>query len=96
MISDNSLIVAKKEQVSSALAGEAVILNLESGVYYGLNPVGASIWNLIQKSTSVREIRDAILEEYNVDFDQCDRDVKALLEQLQDQGMIEVQHETAA
>ena len=96
MISENYVIVAKKEQVSSALAGEAVILNLESGVYYGLNPVGASIWNLIQKPTSVREIRDAILEEYNVDFDECDRDVKALLEQLQEQGMIEVQHETAA
>ena len=96
MVSENSFIIAAKEQISSELAGEAVILNLKSGVYYGLNPVGASIWNLIQKPTSVREIRDAILEEYNVDFDECDRDVKALLEQLQEQGMIEVQHETAA
>lgn len=96
MVSENSIIVITKEQISSELAGEAVILNLKSGVYYGLNPVGASIWSLIQKPTSVKEIRKAILEEYNVDFEQCDRDVKALLEQLQAEGMIEVQDEAAA
>lgn len=96
MVEVNSSVVAAKEQVSSDLAGEAVILDLKSGVYYGLNEVGASIWNLIQEPKTVNEIRDAILEEYEVEPEQCDRDLKAILQQLADEGLIEVRNETAA
>jgi hypothetical protein len=96
MVEVNSSVVAAKEQVSSDLAGEAVILDFKSGVYYGLNEVGASIWNLIQEPKTVNEIRDAILEEYEVEPEQCDRDLKELLKQLADKGLIEVRNETAA
>jgi hypothetical protein len=96
MVEVNSSVVAAKEQVSSDLAGEAVILDFKSGVYYGLNEVGASIWNLIQEPKTVNEIRDAILEEYEVEPEQCDRDLKAILQQLADEGLIEVRNETAA
>ena len=44
----SSVIVTATDQVSADLAGEAVILNLESGVYYSLDEVGAYIWSLIQ------------------------------------------------
>ena len=40
-ISDRSIVVAAKDQVSCDLAGEAAILNMKNGVYYGLDPVGA-------------------------------------------------------
>ena len=96
MVEVYSIVVAAKEQVSSDLAGEAVILDFKSGVYYGLNEVGASIWNLIQEPKTVNEIRDAILEEYEVEPEQCDRDLKAILQQLADEGLIEVRNETAA
>jgi hypothetical protein len=96
MVSEYTSVVAAKEQVSSDLAGEAVILDLKSGVYYGLNPVGASIWNLIQEPRTINEVRDAILAQYEVEPEQCDRDIKALLEQLEAEGLIEVRNETAA
>ena len=83
MVSEYTSVVAAKEQVSSDLAGEAVILDLKSGVYYGLNPVGASIWNLIQEPRTINEVRDAILAQYEVEPEQCDRDIKALLEELE-------------
>jgi hypothetical protein len=42
-ITVNSIVVVTKEQVSADLSGEAAILNLKSGIYYGLDTVGASI-----------------------------------------------------
>lgn len=46
---ESSVVVAVGEQISSNLGGEAVILNLKTGVYHGLNQVGTQIWNLIQQ-----------------------------------------------
>ena len=45
----SSRVEVAQEVVSCDLAGEAAILNMKDGVYYGLDPVGASIWNRIQK-----------------------------------------------
>ena len=59
-ISDRSVVVATKDQVSCDLAGEAAILNIKNGVYYGLDPVGARIWNLMQEPRAVAEIQNAI------------------------------------
>ena len=90
MISMNSSVVATSEQASSDLEGEAVILSLKSGAYYGLNAVGASIWNLLQEPRTVSEIRDTLLAEYEVESEQCDRELLALLQQLEAEGLIEV------
>jgi len=92
-ISGNSIVVAVKDQVSADLAGEAAILNLKSGVYYGLNPVGARIWNLIQEPRGVNEIRDVLLSEYEVKADRCERDLIELLQKLADESLIEVTSE---
>ena len=93
-ISGGSIVVAAKDQVSTDLAGEAVILSLESGVYYSLDAGGARIWSLIEEPRTVNEIRDAILEEYEVEPDRCEHDIVALLEQLADVGLIEIRDET--
>jgi len=89
-ISANSTVVATEEQVSADLAGEAVILSLQSGMYYGLDQIGATIWTLIQEPRTVTEIRDAILDEYDVEPDRCERDAVELLEQLADAGLVKV------
>ncbi len=95
-ISDRSVVVAAKDQVSCDLAGEAAILNIKSGVYYGLDPVGARIWNLMQEPRAVAEIQNAITSEYDVEPDRCARDLASLLERLLAEGLIEVKDESAA
>jgi hypothetical protein len=85
-----SIVGATRQHVSCMLGDEAAILNLKNSVYYGLNPVGARVWNLVQQSRSVVEIRDALLEEYDVEAEQCERDLLNLLEKLREQGLIEV------
>ena len=89
-ISERSTIVVTKDQVSCDLSGEAAILNLKSGVYFGLNTVGASIWKLVQEPRTVKEIRDAILEEFDVEPDLCEHDVLELLQELSTHGLIEI------
>jgi len=59
-VSGYSSVVATKTKVSSDLGGEAVILDLKSGVYYGLNDVGTRIWH--HPGAKDLEIQDAILE----------------------------------
>jgi hypothetical protein len=96
LISERTVVVATKDQVSCDLAGEAVILNVKSGVYCGLNPVGARIWALMQEPRAVAEIQKTIASEYDVEQDRCARDLVALLERLHAEGLIEVKDSSAA
>lgn len=89
-------VVAAKDQISSDLGEEVVILNLRTGVYHGLNAVGARIWNLLQEPRTVNDIKDVILNEYDVESDCCESDLLVLLQKLADEGLIEVRNETAA
>ena len=87
---DDSRIAVSEDQVSCDLAGEAAILSLKNSVYYGLDPVGARVWNLIQEPKTFAEIRDTLLDIYDVDKPQLESDLQALLTQLADQGLIEI------
>lgn len=91
-ISATSLITAagEDEVVVCDLDGEMALLHMKRGVYHGLNEVGSRIWQLLEHPQSVAAIRDAILQEYNVDPAQCERDVIVVLQQMQNAELIEV------
>ncbi|AKG20936.1 PqqD family peptide modification chaperone [Calothrix sp. 336/3] len=95
-ISDTSFVSVCADQISSDLGGEIVILNLKTGVYHGLNEVGSRIWDLIQQPKPVKDIQAALLAEYEVTLEECDRDLQALLQDLIHAELIEVKNETAA
>ena len=88
----DSIIKQAANQVSSNLADEVIILNLQSGTYYGLNSVGARIWNLIQEPVALHEVLSILLEEYEVMPKRCEADLLILIEQLTSKGLIEVQN----
>lgn len=87
---EQSLVVAAKDQVSCDLAGEAAILGLRDGVYYGLDLVGARVWNLIQEPTTFAALRDTLLGEYDVEASNLESDLRELLEQLSKHGLVVV------
>ena len=89
------MFVAARDQVSCDLAGEAAILHLGSGTYYSLDRVGARVWSLVQSSTSFRHVRDTLLAEYDVTAERLERDLTELLNALQAERLIEVQHDSA-
>jgi hypothetical protein len=90
-LSDASRIVVAKDQVSSDLAGETAILNLKNGVYYGLDPVGSRIWTLVQEPTTFGQIRDTLLGHYDVEKVTLESDIRDLLSQLAEHGLVEIQ-----
>jgi hypothetical protein len=94
-LSVHSVVSASPDQVSCPLDDESAILNLKNSVYYGMNAVGTRVWNLLQKPRSVRELRDALLEEYDVEAERCERDLLDLLEKMRVEGLIEVRASAA-
>jgi len=96
VISGNSRIVVAPGQVHHrAIDDEVVILNTESGVYYGLTAGGTRVWELLQKPCDANQVKDALISEYDVEPERCEEDVLALLQQMADAGLIELVNESA-
>ena len=85
-LSDNVIIPA--EVMARQVGDETVILDLRSGTYFGLDPVGARIWQHLSDGTTLRDLCDLMLEEYEVARDQFDLDLSKLLDELGDKGLI--------
>ena len=92
-LSLQTTVMASPHQISCPLGDESAILNMKNSVYYGMNPVGSAVWNLLKQPKTVAEIRDVILGEYEVEAERCEQDLIALLEQLRSEGLIEVRDE---
>ena len=63
-----------------------VVRHFDKGLYFGLNEVGTLIWNQVQQPRTVQETRDAILREYEVSNEQCERELLTLLGELSENG----------
>jgi hypothetical protein len=94
-LSLRSIVTAVTDQVSCPLGEESAILSLTNTVYYGLNPVGTRIWNLLQRPLTVGELRDTLLDEYDVESERCERDLLDLLEKMRVEGLIQVRSAAA-
>ena len=89
-LSAESRIVLSTDQVSCDLAGEAAIVNLKNGVYFGLDPVGARIWNLMREPVTFAQIVDSLLHVYAIDRITLESDVRLFVSQLAEQGLVEI------
>lgn len=90
MISTTTQVKASNDQVSCELNDEAAILDMKTGIYYGLDPVGARVWELIQQPRAVSSVIASLLDEYEVAEADCTQDVIALLTDLQEHQLIEI------
>ncbi len=93
-ISLDSVVVAIRNQVSSNLGEEAVILHLGKGAYYGVNEVGALIWTLLLKPVKVSDIATEVEGKYKVSRKQCQADLLQLLDKMLRARLIEIKEET--
>lgn len=86
----NHRFTAIKQHLYSDLKGEAVILSMKNGKYYGLNAVGISIWKAIESPATFQEIQSSVMLEYGVDEGTCRQEVLAFLQKMMNEGLIEV------
>ena len=85
-----SIISAHPEQLSSELDGETILLQMSSGLYYGLNEMGAKIWEMIQTPMAFQALKEQLLEAYEVSEEVCVNEVTKLLTDLHNANLIEV------
>jgi hypothetical protein len=78
------------------MGGEAVLLNVQSGKYYGLNEVGTRLWGLLTEGNNLEIAYRALLEEYDVEAGRLREDVLRLVDDLAAHGLIIVNQTVAA
>ncbi len=76
--------------VFTELDGETVILNIETGIYSGLNELGTVIWNVLEDKMSFVDIREAVLSDFEVPLEECVVDLLSFLQELTKNKLIEV------
>jgi Coenzyme PQQ synthesis protein D (PqqD) len=80
----------RKDVVFRDLDGELVLLNLRTGVYFGLDRVGTRIWGLIADERSLGEIVGELTAEYEVDAGTCEADVAQFVATLADNDLVDL------
>ena len=85
-LSDKVTIPA--QVMAREVGGEAVILDLASGTYYGLDPVGARIWQLMAEGQTLTQVCEVMLAEYDVTREDIERDVLALVQTLRERKLV--------
>jgi Coenzyme PQQ synthesis protein D (PqqD) len=71
------------------VGGESVLLDLESGTYYGLDEVGTRMLELVREHGSLEPVVAAMLREYEVGEEQLRRDLEDLLDKLAEHGLVQ-------
>ena len=84
----DTVIQVSPRVLCKVLENEAVLLDLQSGEYFGLNEVGCRIWQLIPAQGSLGAIRNCLVEEYDVSTDQAWHDLEILIAELMQRGLV--------
>ncbi|GCD84102.1 hypothetical protein PTHTG4_31670 [Parageobacillus thermoglucosidasius] len=77
-----------KGTVFTEIEGEAVLLNISNGTYYGLDEVGVDIWKYMNKGRSFEEIKSYLVNEYKVQESIIEKDLIDFLTDLENKGLI--------
>jgi len=83
-------ITCPPEVLSRVLDGEAVLLHLGSGVYFGMNEVATFAWEKMTKGTTYGEIRDALLAEFDVTREALEADLERFVGALVEKKLVQV------
>lgn len=79
-----------EDVIAQQVGEEMVLLDLEAGVYYGLDPVGRRIWELLTEHRRLRVVFETMAEEYDVTPEVLQQDLLQLVQELQARGLTQV------
>jgi len=89
-LSPSSRVEFPDDVLCQELQGEAVLLNLKTGVYLGLDAVGNRVWQLLHEHRVLGKVVAAMLDEYDVTEDRCLQDLIALVSQMEEHGLVRI------
>lgn len=80
--------IKNKETISGKLQDEQVMLDIEKGKYFSLNPVATRIWEMLEEPLELSELCSKLVQEYNVESAQCEQETKEYLAEMVKMGLI--------
>lgn len=80
--------IRNSKTISGRLHDELVMMDLDQGKYFSLNPVASRIWDLLEKPLKINELCGFLMDEYEVDSAQCRREVEEHLEEMVSLGLV--------
>ena len=79
-----------EEVAADILDGEAIMINLSTGMYYSMDQTGALVWSLLAAGRSLQDIASALAGRYAVAREQADADIRLLLAKLVEENLVRV------
>lgn len=80
--------VNEQSVAAKVIEGEAIIINLETGVYYSLDGIGGEVWSLLEGHHAVDSVIASLAARYGIPEETCGADVRALVDQLLEEKLI--------
>lgn len=89
-IGPDTVVVRSDDPVAVEVDHTVVMMSIDQGMYYGLEGPGPRIWALLDRPRSARQLRDQLVQEFDVDAEQCLRDVCDFLAELGEARLIRI------
>lgn len=86
----NLKIVFKEDTIFRKLDDEMIIIDMNSGKYFGLNETGARIWTLLNEFNDIKKVQGSLLDEYNISEEECLKELKRFLQTIYEKGLVDV------
>lgn len=84
------LVLRRAGLIEAEVDGELVALHVDNGTCYGFNGTATRIWAMIEEPKKLSELRDALVEEYDVAPEVCEAQLLDLLKDLEGDGLVEL------
>jgi len=90
LITPDAVIRRSAAIIHTDLGDETAMMDMEKGLYYGLDDTGSRLWALVEKPITVRHLCESLRSEYSVGAEQCEEEVIQFLNVLLNHGVVEV------
>jgi len=84
----DTIVKRNPEMISSDMDGETVMMSMENGEYYGLDPVGSRIWSILENEMKVEDIIMQLLDEFEVEKERCEKETLDFLNELHERNLL--------
>jgi hypothetical protein len=91
MVTLDSVVKIADDVIFQELEGEAVLLNMQSEIYFGLDAMGTRIWELLKTHGRIQMVSEALLNEYEVGEEELRKHLCEFIDKLHTKGLVEVE-----
>jgi hypothetical protein len=77
-----SIIARNPEIIHSAMDDEVVMMSVDQGLFFGIDKIGAHIWNLLETPVKVEDLIGQLVDCYDVEQEQCEQDTLLFLNEM--------------